>query len=218
MKKTRVALADDHPLVLAAVGDLLHKTGQYEVVAAVTTPSALIQQLTDDPRIDVVITDYFMEGDETFGDGIRLLTYLIRHFPRVQVLVLTMMSNPMIVAALYDLGVRAVLLKRHDMSELLSALKNVKRGRIHHPPSLTTQSEFHSSPVRSMADGLSSLTPKEYEVLRHFVRGESMMQIAANLKRSVKTVSAQKISAIRKLNLDSDQALVAFCLESGEFQ
>ncbi|WP_394304601.1 response regulator [Pseudomonas danubii] len=218
MKKTRVALADDHPLVLAAVGDLLHKTGQYEVVAAVTTPSALIQQLTDDPRIDVVITDYFMEGDEKFGDGIRLVTYLIRHFPRVRVLVLTMMSNPMIAAALYDIGARSVLLKRHDMSELLCALENVRLGRIHHPPSLMAQSEFHSTPVRSMADGLSSLTPKEYEVLRHFVRGESMMQIAANLKRSVKTVSAQKISAIRKLNLDSDQALVAFCLESGEFQ
>ncbi|MEN5093857.1 response regulator [Pseudomonas protegens] len=217
MKKIRVALADDHPLVLAAVSDLLHKTPKYEVVAAVTTPSALIQQLSDDPRIDVVITDYFMEGDEKFGDGIRLVTYLIRHFPRVQVLVLTMMSNPMIVAALYDIGVRSVLLKRHDMSELLCALKNVRLGRIHYPPSLE-QNELLSSPVRSMADGLSSLTPKEYEVLRHFVRGESMMQIAANLKRSVKTVSAQKISAIRKLNLDSDQALVAFCLESGEFQ
>jgi len=81
----RVALADDHPLVLAAVSDLLKKTRQYEVVAAVTTPSALVQQLSDDPRIDVVITDYFMEGDPTFGDGIRLVTYLIRHFPRVQV-------------------------------------------------------------------------------------------------------------------------------------
>ena len=72
--------------------------------------------------------------------------------------------------------------------------------------------------MRSMSAGLNSLTPKEYEVLRHFVRGESMTQIAANLKRSVKTISTQKISAIRKLNLDSDQALIAFCLESGEFQ
>ncbi|EPL09874.1 response regulator transcription factor [Pseudomonas sp. CF161] len=217
MKKIRVALADDHPLVLAAVSSLLNSTAHYEVVAAVTTPSALIQQLADDPGIDVVITDYFMEGDEKFGDGIRLVTYLIRHFPRVQVLVLTMMSNPMIVATLYDIGVRSVLLKRHDMSELLSALDNVRRGRVHYPPDLE-YNEQHNGPVRSMAEGLSSLTPKEYEVLRHFVRGESMMQIAANLKRSIKTVSAQKISAIRKLNLDSDQALIAFCLESGAFQ
>lgn len=217
MNRIRVALADDHPLVLAAVTELLNKSRKYQVVAAVTSASALIQHLSNGSRTDVVITDYIMERNDTFGDGIRLMTYLTRNFAQVQVVVLTMMSNPMIVAALYDIGIRSVLLKRHDMSELLTALDNVCLGRIHHPPSLTYNEE-HSGNLRSMSAGINSLTPKEYEVLRHFVRGESMTQIAINLKRSVKTISTQKISAIRKLNLDSDQALIAFCLESGEFQ
>jgi two-component system capsular synthesis response regulator RcsB len=55
-------------------------------------------------------------------------------------------------------------------------------------------------------------------VLRHFIRGESMMQVAETLKRSVKTVSGQKISAMRKLNVQTDQELVAFCVESEIFQ
>ncbi|SPT42470.1 transcriptional regulator RcsB [Achromobacter denitrificans] len=45
-----------------------------------------------------------------------------------------------------------------------------------------------------------------------------MMQVAETLKRSVKTVSGQKISAMRKLNVQTDQELVAFCVESEIFQ
>lgn len=216
MKSIRVLLADDHPLVLAAVGSLLSQSRDYEVAGALTTPSALIDNLLSDTSIDVVITDYFMAGDEKFGDGMRLIAYLIRNFPNVHIIVLTMMSNTMIINKLYEIGARSVLLKRHDMREVLIALNSVTRGRIYHPP-VIENGEPPTTVVRS-ADSISKLTPKEYEVLRHFVRGESMTQIAENLKRSVKTVSAQKISAIRKLNLDSDQALVAFCIESGEFQ
>jgi two-component system capsular synthesis response regulator RcsB len=217
MKTIRVLLADDHPLVLAAVSNLLNNSRDYEVVAAVTTPSSLISALLATPSIDVVITDYFMAGDEKFGDGIRLINYLTRHFPNVHVIVLTMMSNAMIISKLYEIGVCSVLLKRHDMREVLIALNSVSRGRIYHPPCIEQDEPLNATP-RSTTNSISQLTPKEYEVLRHFMRGESMTQIAANLKRSVKTISAQKISAIRKLNLDSDQALVAFCIESGEFQ
>lgn len=217
MKTIRVLLADDHPLVLAAVSNLLNNSRDYDVVAAVTTPSSLISTLLATPSINVVITDYFMAGDEKFGDGIRLIAYLTRNFPNVHLIVLTMMSNAMIISKLYEIGVCSVLLKRHDMREVLIALNSVSRGRIYHPPSIEQDKPLNTS-ARSMTNSISQLTPKEYEVLRHFMRGESMTQIAANLKRSIKTISAQKISAIRKLNLDSDQALVAFCIESGEFQ
>jgi len=38
------------------------------------------------------------------------------------------------------------------------------------------------------------------------------------LNRSVKTVSAQKIAAMRKLEVDSDQALLTFCIKAELFQ
>ncbi|MCY1400140.1 Transcriptional regulatory protein RcsB [compost metagenome] len=55
-------------------------------------------------------------------------------------------------------------------------------------------------------------------MLRHFVSGMSVGEIAVHLKRSVKTVSAQKIAAMRKLDVDSDQALVLFCIKANLFQ
>lgn len=216
MQRFRIVIADDHPLVLMAMADLLKQYLDFEVVAALDSPTALVEQLKRDlPQ--VVITDYAMPGDVLYGDGIRLVKYLIRHYPDMRVMVLTMVSNPMIVSALYDAGVDAVVFKHDNPAEVVTALQALQRGRKYYPPGLPYR---RSQAARDalIGDRINSLSPKEFEVLRHFVRGESMMQVAASLKRSVKTVSGQKISAMRKLDVGSDQELVAFCVEHGMFQ
>lgn len=216
MERLRIVLADDHPLVLAGIRDLLERELGFEVVAALASPTALVEHLVRElPQ--VVITDYSMPGDERYGDGMRLITYLTRHFLGTPVIVLTMVSNPMIISALYDAGVAAVVLKRDSLAEIVTALRTLRAGRKYHPPGfqgndrMAARSEF-------IGERFNSLSPKEFEVLRHFIRGESMMQVAETLRRSVKTVSGQKIAAKRKLNVRTDQELVRFCVESGMFQ
>lgn len=49
------------------------------------------------------------------------------------------------------------------------------------------------------------------------MHGESVAQIAQKLNRSIKTVSTQKCSAVKKLGLQSDQELIAFCVENAIF-
>ena len=64
----------------------------------------------------------------------------------------------------------------------------------------------------------SSLSMKEMEVLRLFVAGSSVSDIARQLNRSIKTVSAQKVAAMRKLEVDSDQALLTYCIRAEQFE
>ncbi|WP_417220874.1 response regulator [Achromobacter spanius] len=216
MERLRIVLADDHPLVLAGMRDLLEKDLSVEVTALLASPTALVEHLTQDlPH--VVITDYSMPGDETYGDGIRLVKFLTRRFPKTQVVVLTMVSNPMIISAMYDAGVAAVVLKRDNLAEIVTALHTLQAGRKYYPPGFQRDGTVDSR-SKFIGERINSLSPKEFEVLRHFIRGESMMQVAETLKRSVKTVSGQKISAMRKLNVQNDQELVAFCVESEIFQ
>ncbi|MBB1594560.1 response regulator [Achromobacter sp. UMC46] len=216
MERIRIVLADDHPLVLMAMRDLLEKELSFEIAATLASPTALIEHLRRDLP-DVVITDYSMPGDETYGDGIRLVKYLTRHFSGAQVVVLTMVSNPMIISALYDTGVSAVVLKRDHLGEIVTALQTLRAGRTYYPPDFQGEGTTDSR-TKFIGERINSLSPKEFEVLRHFVQGESMMQVAETLQRSVKTVSGQKISAMRKLNVRTDQELVAFCVEIGIFQ
>jgi two-component system, NarL family, captular synthesis response regulator RcsB len=216
MQRLRIVIADDHPLVLMAMTDLLHKDLSFDVVATLGTPTALVEQLARD-QPHVVITDYSMPGDEIYGDGIRLIKYLIRHYADTRIVVLTMVSNPMIISALYDAGVDAVVFKHDNLGEIVTALHALQLGRKYYPPGFQRDGTL-AARSKFIGERINSLSPKEFEVLRHFIRGESMMQVADSLKRSVKTVSGQKISAMRKLNVQTDQELVTFCVESGMFQ
>ena len=113
MPKIKVVLADDHPIVLMGVSELIERDERYEIVGQAQTSTELIEQLQR-LRPDIVVTDYSMPGDETYGDGVKLIEYLIRHFPEVKILVLTMLTNNLILSRLYDLGVGGIILKNGD--------------------------------------------------------------------------------------------------------
>ena len=128
-----------------------------------------------------------------------------------------MMSNPMIISALYDAGVYAVARKSDDPAEFIAALHILRLGRKYFPPNFQKDSKANER-TRFIGERINSLSPKEFEVLRYFIQGRPIMQVALHLNRSIKTVSGQKIAAMHKLNVKTDQELIAFCLETGLFQ
>lgn len=69
MPKIKVVLADDHPIVLMGVSELIERDERYEIVGQAQTSTELIEQLQR-LQPDIVVTDYSMPGDETYGDGV----------------------------------------------------------------------------------------------------------------------------------------------------
>ncbi len=216
MRRQTVIIADDHPLILMGLRDLVEKDASFELLGAVSSSSDLIVLARDNPP-DILITDYSMPDDEVYGDGIRLIKYLIRHFPKTKILIVTMMSNPMIISALYDAGAYAVARKSDDPAEFIAALHILRLGRKYFPPDFQKDSRA-TERTKFIGERINSLSPKEFEVLRYFIQGRPIMQVALHLNRSIKTVSGQKIAAMHKLNVKTDQELIAFCLETGLFQ
>ncbi|MBP1016127.1 response regulator transcription factor [Serratia fonticola] len=210
MKTLRVVLVDDHQVVLAGLKDFLNQLLHIEVVATFTSTEELVRYLKTTPP-DVVITDYNMPHDETYKDGLRYVDFLVRNFPQVKMLVLTMISNPMIVSALYDTGVAGVVFKQDPLSEVQSALRAVRANARYYPASFQSDGRSDEREV-FIQQRINSLSPREFEVLRYFVKGDSIAHIAERLNRSAKTVSLQKNSAMRKLNVESNQELIRFCM------
>ncbi|MEL7939656.1 MULTISPECIES: response regulator transcription factor [Pseudomonas] len=216
MEKLRIVVADDHSIVRMGVREVVQADPRFSIVGMAANSSELVR-MYGELSPDIVITDYNMPGDEHYGDGLKLISYLLRQFPRTRVLIYTMLSNNLIFSSLYDLGVAGVVPKSSDPEEILVALDAIARGRVY-------RGAWMQDPNSVVAGGddvegrIASLSTKEYEVLRHFVSGLSVRDIARVLNRSVKTVSAQKIAAMRKLEVDSDQALLTFCIKSDLFQ
>ncbi len=65
---------------------------------------------------------------------------------------------------------------------------------------------------------VATLSIKELEVLRDYVMGLTLTEIALKRNRSIKTISAQKISAMRKLNAENDQILMTYCIQARMFE
>ncbi len=215
IEKLRVILADDHPLILMGIRELLSRDINLSVESVASSPSELVEQLQANPP-DAVITDYSMPGDEQYGDGLRFISYLRRRFPQVKLIILTMVSNPMIISSLYDAGVQGVVLKQDELSEALVALHLLRQGVKYYPADFK-QDHSKTMLASSVQDRLESLSPREFEVLRLFAMGDSISSIAEKLNRSIKTISAQKTSAMRKLNVHNNQDLIAFCTQNSLF-
>lgn len=208
MNKIKVVLADDHPVILMGVKKAVESSGLYDVVGMATTSGELVSAV-DSHLPDIVITDYYMPGDELYGDGMRLIGYLARKHPEVRFLVFTMLRNRSILEGLYDCGVSGVLQKNTTLDEMNMALRIIAKGEVY-------KGCFNLDPDKSMSSvsaRIASISTKEAEVLRLILAGERLKDIAMQLQRSAKTVSAQKASVMRKLCVRSDRELFEFCQE-----
>ncbi|AJG19844.1 DNA-binding capsular synthesis response regulator RcsB [Cupriavidus basilensis] len=198
------------------IREVIERDLRFVVVDSASGPSDLIAKIPV-ARPDIIVTDFAMPGDLVFGDGLRLIEYLARTFPGVKLLVLTMLTNPIIVSALYDAGAHGVVLKGDSLNDILAALFAIRSGRRYIPSSLQ-ETLRASSGADSIGERIKMLSPREYEVLRHFVGGDSVQDIARHFSRSVKTVSGHKVSAMQKLGVTTDQQLIAFCIATDLFQ
>ena len=210
-----VVIADDHPIVLLGVRELIERDERFRVVGEAVCSNELIE-LLHTQSVDLVITDFNMPADSPYGDGLKLVEYLGRHFAQVKVLVLTMISSPLILTRLHELGVVGVIQKNQLHDDIQLALSSIAKGRTF--KSARPEPVSVLEPNVALDERLSRLSPKEFEILRMFVSGQSVTTIARSQSRSAKTISTQKISAMRKLEVSSDQDLLTYCLENNVFQ
>jgi two-component system, NarL family, captular synthesis response regulator RcsB len=211
-QRIKVIIADDHPVILFGATQALLKFPEIEVIGQARQSTELIQILQKSP-CDVLVSDLAMPGGQ-YGDGMPLLGYIGRQFPAVRIVVLTMLENPALLKRLREVGVTAVINKSDDLSHIGLAIVHVMRGQ-----------EYIGPSVRIALDsmGLSAsgqqrdvvLSKRELEVVRLFVSGMTITEIAAQLKRSIKTISTQKNTAMRKLGIERDSELFQYAQSNG---
>ncbi|CAH0447147.1 Transcriptional regulatory protein RcsB [Ralstonia syzygii subsp. syzygii] len=210
----RFAIADDHPGVVAAVRHLVCRVEGFEVVGEATSADALLALLAR-VRCDVVITDYAMPASR-YGDDIVLLEFLLRRHPGLRIVVLTMLETRAVVDRMQRAGIRVIANKADGPHHILEGIRAALAGRPYLSPRFETRLGS-DCPGHASADhsALDRLGKRELEVLRMYVGGETVSEIARRLNRSVKTVSAQKQKSMRKLRLATEAALFDFAARHG---
>lgn len=207
----RIVLADNHPALLIGITHELTAHGQISVVGSARNPGELLALLEASP-CDVLVTDYVMPDDHC-EDGSRLLERIRRRHPGIGIVVYTMLENPAILASLIRDGICCIVSKADELRHLLAAVDAARMGTHHFSPVITRL-------VHDVEDSLSAkaaavLTRREAEVLRLYVSGMTINEIAAQLHRTKQTISAQKVAAMRKLGVRQDADLFRYAIGSG---
>lgn len=208
--KIRLLLADDHPALLSGIKHDLATVPTLQVVGLARDSGELVDLLRTTP-CDVLVTDYAMPGG-AYGDGMSFMSYLRRNFPELKIVVFTMLDSPAIVQGLAKLGIHSVLGKVYETSHLISAIHAVYAGARYFPSEHAQRAVSRSS---SQPVSAPELTQRELEVVRLYVSGMSVNEIASQLNRSKQTISTQKSSAMRKLGIERDADLFRFAYENG---
>jgi DNA-binding NarL/FixJ family response regulator len=203
----RVLIADDHALVREGIRRILVDSGDIDVVAEAGNTRELVELGTSKP-LDVVVMDLSMPD----SSGLDAISRIHATRPDLPLLVLTMHPADQYAVRALGLGASGFLNKEAPPTELIEAIRNLRKGRRHITPHVAALLANH---VDSDAQRLphETLSNREFQVMRMLGTGLSVTEIARDLSLSVKTISTFRTRVLRKLNFRSNADMVRYLLE-----
>jgi DNA-binding NarL/FixJ family response regulator len=187
--RTRVLLVDDHPLVRVGLARLIESEPTLMVcgqAGSLAEVRGLIVQV--DP--DAVVLDLMLKD----GSGLELLKSLLREFPHLRVLVLSMHDQRVYAERCIKAGARGYLMKEEASELAIQALRSVAAGGVFLSPSLSRPGAHARAPLESLSD-------REMRVFELVGEGLPTRAIAERLALSDKTVEAHKANIKKKLGI-----------------
>ncbi len=209
MTRLRVALADDHPVVLAGVKALLRETSDIEVVGHATSGLAALKMMVATAP-DVAVVDIAMPD----LSAIELAKRVARDCPAVRLVALTVHEDQAYLQQMLAAGARGYLLKRSAAEELARAIRAVAVGGLFLDPAVAGKA-LASPAGPGGSDPTAALSPREEDVLRCTAQGFSNKEIGNRLEISTKTVETYKARAVEKLALRSRSDIVRYAVRRG---
>jgi DNA-binding NarL/FixJ family response regulator len=212
-EKTRIVLADDHPIVLDGLRNLIRAEPDFELVGeAASGLSAL--KIIREQHPDVAVLDISMPE----LNGIVLSRRLAGEMPGLRLLVLTLHEDRAYLNQALEAGVRGYVLKRSAVENLVQAIRAVLVGGLYIDPAIVGR-VFESKQINkrlAARKGVApALTDREADVLKMAALGFTNKEIASRLDVGVKSIETYKARGLEKLGLKTRAELVRYASGQG---
>lgn len=206
----RVMLVDDHALVRMGFRMLL-ADAQVEVVAECETGE---QACADYPRLkpDVVVMDLSMPG----MGGLEAVRRLLAQDPKARVLALSAHEDTAHPRRVLKAGALGYLAKRSAPEALIAAVSAVAAHEAYVDPQ--TARALAMAQVRGETSPAETLSEREFSVFLQLAKGQTVAQIAENLKLSPSTVGTHLYHVKQKLGASNQSELTLVALQWGLIQ
>jgi two-component system invasion response regulator UvrY len=205
MEPYRILLIDDHAVVRAGCRLLLQRRPAVEILDAGSAAEGV--QLNAEHQPKLVVLDLSL-GESS---GFDIMQRMHADNPAGQILVFTMHEDAALAARAMEAGAAGYASKNEGPDTFLDAVDTVLRGDIYLSPAMALKLALRH--IRAGDNPLRSLSRRELDVLRLFGAGESLAEIAYELKLSYRTVANSVSQIKRKLNVATNARLLRLAIE-----
>jgi Response regulator containing a CheY-like receiver domain and an HTH DNA-binding domain len=205
--KIRVALLDDHPLMLMGINAQLSQSSFIDVVIATSMANDFFEKL-ETIKIDIAVLDIIMPNIS----GIEVAKILKQKYPEIKILMLSSENTIYTIKELLDIEVDGFISKLSPTAELIKAIQWICLG-----------GTYYGTDIAKIIDGIYSakavddedFTAREMEIIRLCSQGFLAKEIAWKLGISTRTVEAHKGRIFKKLGVNSTHELIFYAFKQG---
>jgi len=204
----RILLVDDQELILEALSDLIQSRGAEQSIEVIGTAKTHEQALTSVRlnKPDLVLLDLHMPG----VSGYETVHALKRQWPTIKVLMLSNSEHHIGIAQARTAGADGYAFKSASHQSLLGAITDVLTGD---QAFVVPNDLMESEVLNDYAD--MTLTPRQRQVLKLLVHGETAKGIARLLHISPRTAEKHRAEVFNKLGSPNPIELVEYANHLG---
>lgn len=204
----KIAITDDHQMVLKGIVSMLEGTSDIHVVGMYKNAKQTLVNIEID-KPDVLLLDINLPDI----NGIDLSKRLLKINPDLKIIALTNFEDISFVKRMLKNGVHGYLLKNTDKIELITAMKTVLSGELFLQKDIQLQ-VLSQTKKRISNNGLKpNLTRREYDVLVGISEELTTQQISEKLFISPKTVETHRMNIMSKLGAKNSVGIIKIALE-----
>jgi DNA-binding NarL/FixJ family response regulator len=208
---TKIVIYEDNQDLRESLSVLLKGTDGFEVLGAFPNCKDIEKQIFD-LQPDVVLMDI----DMPVRNGIDGLKAIHKHFPDINVIMLTVFETNEFIFEAICAGAVGYLLKKSPLVEILKAIEDVQKGGTSMTPSIARKvlQFFPKEAIKKDNEIESeSLSEREMEVLNLLTKGFTYRMAAYDLGISVETVRTYIKRIYTKLHVHSNTEAVAVAIQ-----
>ena len=210
--KTRILLADDHPMVRRGLRFVLDAEPDLEVVAEAGDGAEAVE-LGMSPEVDLAVLDVAMPR----LTGLQASAELKRRRPELRTLMLSMYDSEQYFFEALKAGASGYVLKSAADRDLVEACRAAMRGEPFLYPAAVSAliRDYLGRASESDQTSADPLTPREREIVKLVAEGHTTDEIASTLVISKRTVEHHRSHILEKLGMRDRVELVRYAIRRG---
>ena len=199
-RKHGVFIVDDHPLVREGLTNLINRQSDLVVCGEAKDSAEAIDGMTKE-RPDVAIIDISLTNES----GLELIKQLVKQFPQVELIVLSMHDEALYAERALRAGARGYVMKHETSKNVLTSIRRVIGGDTYVSERIVNRMALRLTSARRpvASSPVERLSDRELEIFQLLGQGRTPSEIARDLNLSLKTVQAYCARAKEKFGVTS---------------